>query len=520
MNNEIQEEVQTCIFPLELHDKFFDHLNLDANYRVIFSAKYGMGKTTFLNEFFKQSKYCKNFIPIFLSPLNYSVIENHDIFDAIKHDIIVKLQENYPDVFKDSFQTVLDKHFSFIKENKFLLLKIFFQIGKEIAYLGFDMTKNILLKIGNSIFDSTYENMEELYNKYKTDTKSSEDIVKDFNNQVYEGRIKIYEQDIVTKVIQESIKKLNSKVILIIDDLDRIDPDHLFRVLNIFSSHYDLATEEKNKFGFNQIITVCDINNIRNIYHHKYGDSTSFDGYIDKFISREIYIFDSHKIIKSFVDSVLSSIVSNVFQNKTSDTLFYDDEAGEQKKYNYNLYQSYIEPILSGILKILIEFRVINFRNILTLKSVDFVSQIGDDKFLYFETFNTKHYSPVIYILKILICIRNSSGQLIRDFEYLSNKSIPLYPRIKNDICYEIFLLHLLAMIRIKDVRNDHKLLETLPKNHPLIFEGVHYRIKESPFTDHWQAVTSKSQESQIKKINIWNLLSLATSALQDEGVL
>ncbi len=524
MSTQFDESEKINLFPLDLQDKFYDHLSLDCNYRVIFSAKFGMGKTTFLNEFFSNSKYNNQFISIHLSPINYSVLENQDIFDAIKHDIIVKLQDQHPEVFKDSFQEILQNHFKFIKNNKILLLKVFFQISKKIACLGSDITENILLKIGDSIFGSIFENLEDVYEKYKDDTKDSSNIVKEFNQEIFDGRIKIYEQDIITKVIQKSIEKLkstnNKKIVLIIDDLDRIDPDHLFRILNVFSSHYDFTFEEKNKFGFSQIITVCDINNIKNIFHHKYGVETSFDGYIDKFISREVYIFNTNKIIRQIITDTLKSIINQIFQNKISDSLFYDDDDGEKKKQNYNLFQSYIEPVLSGILETFVEFKIINFRNMLTIKMVDLDSQVGDDKFLFYEVYNSKHYSPIIYILKILVCIRNSSEQLIQDLNYLSEKMVPLHPRVRNEVCYEIFFKHLLAINKIKDVKNDHKLLETLPKNYPLTFENINFRIKESPFTSHWQAVTSKNCENQITKTNIWKLLSQVTKTLQEEEIL
>jgi hypothetical protein len=128
----------------------------------------------------------------------------------------------------------------------------------------------------------------------------------------------IYENDIVTKSISTSIEKLkreninteevdeNAKekeVILIIDDLDRLDPEHVFRLFNVFASHFDNYEKDgkKNKFGFDKVLFVCDIKNIRNIFHHKYGSDVDFNGYIDKFYSSEIYHFDNRKAIVSIL---------------------------------------------------------------------------------------------------------------------------------------------------------------------------------------------------------------------------
>ena len=91
--------------------------------------------------------------------------------------------------------------------------------------------------------------------------------------------------------------KTNKKVILVIDDLDRIDPEHIFRILNILSVHNDFENQQEHKFGFDKTILVCDIANIRNIYRAKYGINVDFNGYIDKFYSKEIYYFHNEEAI-------------------------------------------------------------------------------------------------------------------------------------------------------------------------------------------------------------------------------
>jgi len=56
--------------------KFYQHLSYTD--RTIFSAKFGDGKTFFLNEFF--IKYSDEFEVIKLFPVNYQVEDNKDIF--------------------------------------------------------------------------------------------------------------------------------------------------------------------------------------------------------------------------------------------------------------------------------------------------------------------------------------------------------------------------------------------------------------------------------------------------------
>lgn len=100
----------------------------------------------------------------------------------------------------------------------------------------------------------------------------------------------IYEHDCYTQLITNAIEcwrleNSTKNIILMIEDLDRMDPSHVFRILNIFSAHidYSYTNEYCNKFGFDKIITVCLYENIRNIFKHVYGDKTDFNGYIRKF---------------------------------------------------------------------------------------------------------------------------------------------------------------------------------------------------------------------------------------------
>ena len=121
----------------------------------------------------------------------------------------------------------------------------------------------------------------------------------------------IYESDITTKIISEAITRDKTKEsILIIDDIDRLDPEHVFRILNVFASHFDANTisGNKNKFNFDKIILVCDFNNIRNIFHHRYGLEVDFMGYIDKFYSSDIYYFDNTKAITGIIKQIFNSI--------------------------------------------------------------------------------------------------------------------------------------------------------------------------------------------------------------------
>ena len=65
----------------------------------------------------------------------------------------------------------------------------------------------------------------------------------------------IYEEDGYTKLIRMAIEWISQdhslngeerkakKPVLIIEDLDRLDPKHLFRILNVVSAHIEIVTD-------------------------------------------------------------------------------------------------------------------------------------------------------------------------------------------------------------------------------------------------------------------------------------
>ncbi len=109
-------------------------------------------------------------------------------------------------------------------------------------------------------------------------------------------------------MISEAKANKEMKSVLIIDDLDRIDPEHIFRILNVFSAQVDLENKGKHKLGFDKVILICDIHNIRNIFHHRYGSHTDFSGYIDKFYSTEIFEYNFKRILARKLHTIFEKI--------------------------------------------------------------------------------------------------------------------------------------------------------------------------------------------------------------------
>lgn len=122
----------------------------------------------------------------------------------------------------------------------------------------------------------------------------------------------IHEEDGYTKLIKKAIEwisqdhSLNGKVkkakkpVLIIEDLDRLDPKHLFRILNVVSAHIDDSDRPDivgNKFGFSNIVLVMDYDVTKHIFHHFYGAQACYEGYMSKFLSREPFRYSIKSIM-------------------------------------------------------------------------------------------------------------------------------------------------------------------------------------------------------------------------------
>ena len=261
---------------------------LETTDRIILSAKFGDGKTYLLNELRKdeamQNKY--EFFTIY--PVNYSVAKNEDVFEYIKRDIIVQLHERkllenidlnalFDSVLtSDDFTSVVSFLLSFVPMGEF--------------------------------YNKVYHKFLEIKNKYDEKKHTADKYLSQFANTA--GCI--YEEDGYTELIRMAIEWISQdhslngeerkakKPVLIIEDLDRLDPKHLFRILNVVSAHIDDSKQPDivgNKFGFNNIVLVMDYDVTKHIFYHFYGEQACYEGYMSKFLSREPFRYSITSIM-------------------------------------------------------------------------------------------------------------------------------------------------------------------------------------------------------------------------------
>ena len=284
----------------EAADRFQNHLDEKNNFRIIFSGKYGIGKSYFLNNFFdtRQEQYNK----FLISPVNYAVSSNEDIFELIKVDLIMQLFERGM-IKKESKVKISksDKIQWFASNQPLHFFKFFSTAIKKISYSGIEIETDFL-----KAFIELKESYDKYTKKLEKEMNTDQENFESFLNSFSETTGNIYESNFITQLINEKLgqaRESKKENILIIDDLDRIDPDHIFRIFNILSAHNNFFGE-KNKFSFDKIILVCDIENIRRIFEHRYGKEVDFEGYTDKFYSTKIFKYSNTDAVGVFIHSL------------------------------------------------------------------------------------------------------------------------------------------------------------------------------------------------------------------------
>ena len=241
--------------------------HLAQNPQTILSAKFGDGKTYFLNEYIQQHEADTFFVV--LHPVNYVVSPNEDIFEYIKRDILCSLvhRSEFQEIdWNDALKEVL---------NYDTLLEMVDTIAPNIP-LGNLATNpfHIFKKVDNKFAIDKY------FDRFKN-TKGG-----------------LFEFDQFTFAIQRTIRAIQmvgQRCVLVIEDLDRLDPGHLFRILNVLSAHID-SDKCTNKFCFDNIVAVLDYDTTRHIFHHFYGEKANYEGYMSKFMSSHPFEYSITKV--------------------------------------------------------------------------------------------------------------------------------------------------------------------------------------------------------------------------------
>lgn len=404
--------------------------HLRNNERVILSAKFGDGKTYFLDEFKKkfrtpqegQTQY--EFITLY--PINYQVSDNKEIFEYIKRDILIQL------ILKGMVPSECTISESMYFQNYVLnggatLLQDLLQIMPSLGI----MNESPLLQTFMTGFAALkfLANQKKKYREYKENIAEQDDIAvaELFCQKFKDEKGGCYEVDLITEIIIQSIKKIKDnnptkEVVLIIEDMDRLDPAHLFRILNVFSAHLDrynlyshtrtLAEETiKNKFGFSRIITVFDYDGAKNIFNHFYGNGADFTGYMSKYTTSNVFHYSIKKVALKAFENILHN------ECKVEPIKLQDKPTVNEKFYVYEKIQSLT---LRDIEKIIQHYKI-------NLSNQGLIAKYECQ--VYIE-------NPLTRLVSIL-CLLNYSKEKIKKILLLTLKNEALL-----NCCGDFLLLH------------------------------------------------------------------------------
>lgn len=345
------------IIPIDFEITTFSDY-LDRNCRCILSARFGDGKSFFLKEFKK--KLADKYIFLTIYPVNYQVAENKDIFEYIKRDILLQI------LMTSAIDLSDEKYDFYLRLWGFLNQK-----GKDLVSDIIELVATSLANIPQTSMITLRDNIVKLKAFSKEANKSESDNIESYLDEFTQQKGGIYEFDPISQIIYQLITDIKAQsgrqVVLVIEDMDRIDPAHIFRILNVFSAHWDIQdySEQKladgnplNKYNFDKILLVCHFQNIKNIFHHLYGKKTDFIGYIHKFSSVAPYEYSLANVIENWILNkipfskekypdicrLLTILIINKYENEEDIITNIRHITGSLAQSNYNIREEKVPP--------------------------------------------------------------------------------------------------------------------------------------------------------------------------------
>ena len=436
---------QDKLIPIDAPRTDFEQFLSKDNKRVFFSGRFGIGKTFFLKEFFKS--HLNEYDVYHLSPVNYQISSNENIIEFLKYDILVELLKKYRGAFKGreikgprgilNFLTA----FSNGRGLKRRSLKFVIDIGTSALSLSPDPFSQMISKLGRPLGDLI--NLSTELTAFRQEYLSGDQgIVKSFLSET-ENKITKVATDHIGHLIREKIETLkgeNKRSVLVLDDFDRIDPEHTFRILNVLSAHID--GDEENKFGFDHIIIVGDIDNLRNIFHHRYGAETDFWGYFDKFFTVEPYYFNNKKAVAERIPYLMRLIK-------------YED----QKLKNAIGHEGgIIRELIEEVLERALEFKAVNLRQLYKLIDYSFQEvRTG----AYIEDRRSNGFDSCVQIgIRLLIAIYGTENDFLGVLGKIRDDALPTPERYKGPLYSDTTSSMLRSMLSFKTVEEQKIWLE------------------------------------------------------------
>jgi hypothetical protein len=203
---------------------------------------------------------------------------------------------------------------------------------------------------------------------------------------------------------------IEKKTVLIIEDLDRLDPAHLFRILNVISAHIDDTTQPDkvgNKFGFSNIVLVMDYDSTQHIFEHFYGKNASYNGYMSKFIAEEPFRYSitgtalmklKDKIVREvgirmeFLDAF--TILNKIFNNLSIRDIV--------RLYDLDLSTRFYNEIIAAPNKMKLSFQLPIFKLLIYMTELGMTYADIDEDLRLNPNYKELEYLQLIYPLALI----------------------------------------------------------------------------------------------------------------------
>jgi hypothetical protein len=429
----------------EVGSDFTRHIDELKNSRIVFSGRFGIGKTYFLREFFKKNN--NKYEVVHLFPVNYQISQNDDIVNLLQYDILLSLMDKFGKNLFSETEDILE----ILPEIILPLLYLIPQVAQAtlVGSIQPDQPKTFIAVL----FLAVLTKLGKKLTQQDLIIKSFQSVIKKENKKLTKFLSEMSQKSLSSKssmsdVISNGLDNIKGgkKTVLIIDDLDRVDPEHIFRLLNVFSACFDYTDDkQKNLFGFDKVIIVSDFNNLESIFHHRYGVNADFNGYFDKFFSAEVFYFDNRTAIKE----VINEIISNLQYNSKDEKWFKNTLISNIDCYHF---------LLDTFLTRAVNLGELNLRQLIKgtqIKLVPFntfsVEKVGMDRNFAFQDENRKLLLSINICLDILTSI--FGGDSNRTLQVLQNIKQSLSDE-ENNIYFQYYmtiLARILLRIKTKD---------------------------------------------------------------------
>ncbi|WP_121354851.1 P-loop NTPase fold protein [Flavisolibacter nicotianae] len=494
----------------EIGKEFLRHLDLADNKRILFSGPFGTGKSTFLREVLGPNE---RYLVLSVNPINYSIGTNQDVFEWIKYDILLDLIYKHAselDLTQDDFSTLLLSQMYLVEKGGNVLslisplIALSEKVGKPIA--------TVLTALRDTVKD---------FQSFRKRLEQDEgELITQYFQRLESSPGSPYEKDPLSKLIGTLLERLKHgrnteenqiTTVLVVDALDRLDPEHIFRLFNVFSAHYDIY--DTNKFGFDKVVFVCDVENIRKIFHHRYGTEVDFNGYIDKFYSREVFDFNNRALVKSFVQQLIQALpLSNGDYDQTRDFI--------RKSEFYN--------VLKWVLYGFIQAREINLRMLVQIRHIPIATERFPLKTV--PDWQTADSYPVLSLFKFLRMLFPSVEILERKLERVASLfsdgfiASPEHFRFAESIDSAVANYCLPFLLPEKNAFDQNHMYEntsqtqrhTLPNNFLVEYR---YERDRSSFRVTFEKFVSGQDRGRLVPINNFQLLYETFKVCREKGI-